>query len=330
MRAWRVHDYGDPSGALQLDDVPDPTPAPGQVSVRVAAAAVNFPDVLLCRGGYQERPDLPFTPGVEVCGVVDAVGESVAQVAVGDRVIALPPPPYGGMAERLVVDQSVVMSIPEGMPDHEAAAFNLTYHTAHVSLHRRARLQEGEVVLVHGGAGGVGSAAIDLAVCAGATVIATAGGAEKTAVCRELGAHHVIDYTDGGFIDAVKQITDGRGADVILDPVGGSVFDDSRRCVAFEGRIVVIGFASGEIPQAPANHVLVKNYAVVGMHHGLYRRKDPALVNEVHEELCRLAEAGAIKPLVRMRFPFEQAADAVQALADRKAIGKVVIDVAQA
>lgn len=211
------------------------------------------------------------------------------------------------------------------MSDEKAASLYLTYSTGHVGLHRRAHLQAGEWLLVHAGAGGVGSAAIQLGKAAGARVIATAGGARKTEICRELGADHVIDYTTEDFVPLVKEITGGHGADVVYDPVGGDVFDKSRRCIAFEGRLLVVGFTSGRLPDAPANHVLVKNYSVVGLHWGLYRKHEPSLFWSVHEELLRLVADGFVDPLVGEVLPLDQAPQALARLADRGTVGKVVL-----
>ncbi|MGY1747855.1 NADPH:quinone oxidoreductase family protein [Modestobacter sp. SYSU DS0511] len=316
MRAWRVHDLGDPAEVLSLDDVEPPVPENGQLLVRVRAAGLNFPDVLMVRGEYQERPPLPFVPGVELCGEV---------VGSGQRVLGSPAGGPGAFAEYALMDAAAAWPVPDAMPDEQAAALHLTYQTGHVGLHRRAHLQAGEWLLVHAGAGGVGSAAIQLGKAAGARVIATAGGPRKTEVCTRLGADHVIDYTDEDVVARVKEITGGHGADVVYDPVGGDVFDASRKCVAFEGRIVVVGFTSGRIPQAPANHALVKNYSVVGLHWGLYRRHDPALIGTVHEELCRLFTAGAISPLVGDVRPLDELPQAMAAIADRATVGKVVL-----
>jgi NADPH2:quinone reductase len=316
MRAWRVHSLGDPSEVMSLDEVDQPTPGPGQVLVKVRAAALNFPDVLMAMGMYQEKPPLPFIPGVELCGEV---------VETGQRVLGAPVPTPGAYAEYALMDARAAFPVPEGMPDEKAAALYLTYQTGYVGLHRRANLQAGEVLLVHAGAGGVGSAAIQLGKAAGATVIATAGGERKVEVCRELGADHAIDYTSEDFVSVVKDVTDGRGADVIYDPVGGDVFDQSRRCIAFEGRLVVVGFTSGRIPEAPANHLLVKNYSVVGLHWGLYRTYDPSIFGTVHEELGRLWAKGDIDPLVSQALPLDQAPEALKALASRSTVGKVVL-----
>jgi NADPH2:quinone reductase len=223
------------------------------------------------------------------------------------------------------MDERTAFPVPEGMPDEKAASLYLTYQTGYVGLHRRAHLQAGEVLLVHAGAGGVGSAAIQLGKAAGATVIATAGGERKVEVCRQLGADHAVDYTSEDFVPVVKDVTNGRGADVVYDPVGGDVFDRSRRCIAFEGRLVVVGFTSGRIPEAPANHVLVKNYSVVGLHWGLYRTYDPAVFGTVHEELGRLWAKGEIDPLVSQALPLTEAPQALKALAERSTVGKVVL-----
>lgn len=322
MRAWQVKALGEPTNALNLEEVDAPSPGSGEVLVEVEAAALNFFDILLCKGEYQERPDLPFTPGAEVSGAVSATGEGT-ELEEGSRVLATPPLPHGGFAEQVSVPETAVYPIPEDMSSEDAAALHIVYQTAYFALHRRARVQEGETVLVHAGAGGVGSAAIQLARAAGARVFATAGGEEKVAVCRDLGAEISIDYRQENFVDVVKEATDGRGADIVFDPVG-DVFDGSRRCVAFEGRIVVIGFAGGRIPEAPANHLLVKNYSVLGLHWGLYGKMMPHLISETHEELVRLYKAGEIKPLVYETVPFEDLPDALVRLGNRETYGKLV------
>lgn len=316
MKAWRVHELGQPADVLRFEDVEVPSPGDGQLLVRVRAAALNFPDLLMIAGKYQERPALPFIPGVELTGEV---------VGSGERVLGAPAAGSGAFAEYALMDAAAAFPVPDQMPDHEAAALFLTYQTGHVGLHRRARLKAGEMVLVHAGAGGVGSAAIQLAKAADAKVIATAGGPEKVAVCLKLGADHAIDYLAGDFVGPVKDLTGGRGADVIYDPVGGDVFDSSRRCIAFEGRIVVVGFTSGRIADAPTNHALVKNYSVLGLHWGLYRTYEAALIREVHAELTRLYAEGAIKPLVSQTLPLDQAVEALAMLGQRATTGKVVL-----
>jgi NADPH2:quinone reductase len=316
MRAWRVHELGDPLKVMSFDEVEQPTPGEGQVLVKVRAAALNFPDVLMAMGTYQEKPPLPYTPGVELCGEI---------VETGQRVIGSPSNGPGAFAEYALMDTANAWPVPDGMTDEKAASLYLTYQTGYVGLHRRANLQPGEWLLVHAGAGGVGTAAIQLGKAAGAKVIATAGGPRKVEVCRDLGADHVIDYTADDFVPIVKEVTGGHGADVIYDPVGGDVFDKSRKCIAFEGRLVVVGFTSGRIPDAPANHLLVKNYSVVGLHWGLYRKHDPAVFGQVHDQLTRLVEQGSIDPLVGEVLPLDQAPQALAKLADRSTVGKVVL-----
>ncbi|WP_236829793.1 NADPH:quinone oxidoreductase family protein [Blastococcus sp. KM273128] len=301
---------------MSLDEVDRPTPGEGQVLVKVRAAALNFPDVLMAMGMYQEKPPLPYTPGVELCGEI---------VETGQRVIGSPAGGPGAFAEYALMDAAAAFPVPDGMTDEKAASLYLTYQTGYVGLHRRAHLQAGETLLVHAGAGGVGTAAIQLGKAAGATVIATAGGARKTEVCKQLGADHVIDYTTEDFVPIVKEVTGGRGADVVYDPVGGDVFDKSRKCIAFEGRIVVVGFTSGRIPEAPANHLLVKNYSVVGLHWGLYRKHDPSVFTDTHEQLVRLVQEGAVDPLVGEVLPLDQAPQALLKLASRDTVGKVVL-----
>lgn len=324
MRAWQVHELGDPKSTLTLEEVEEPEPGPGEVVVEVEAAALNFFDILLCQGKYQERPSLPFTPGAEVAGTVVDIGDGV-ELAPRTRVLATPALPKGGFAERVAVPvDGSVFPIPEEMPAEAAAAMHTVYQTAHVGLHRRANLQEGETVLVHAGAGGVGSAAIQLAAAAGARVISTSGGAEKVEICRKLGAEVSVDYQEENFVDAVKEATEGRGADVIFDPVGGDVFDLSRKCIAFEGRIIVVGFTSGRFADAPTNHILVKNYSVLGLHWGLYNKHIPELITETHDALVRLYEEGKIDPLIFETVPFEDVPQALELLGSRKTYGKLV------
>ena len=316
MRAWRVHELGDPSQVLSLDEVDQPVAGEGQVLVKVRAAALNFPDVLMAMGMYQEKPPLPYIPGVELCGEI---------VGTGQRVIGSPSGGPGAFAEYALMDANNAWPVPDSMSDEKAAALYLTYQTGYVGLHRRANIQAGDWLLVHAGAGGVGTAAIQLGKAAGAKVIATAGGPRKTEVCRELGADHVIDYTAEDFVPIVKEVTGGHGADIVYDPVGGDVFDKSTKCIAFEGRLVVVGFTSGRMPEARANHLLVKNYSVVGLHWGLYRKYEPAIFGRVHDELVKLVESGDVDPLVGESLPLDQAPQALAKLADRSTVGKVVL-----
>lgn len=315
MQAWRVHENGEPGEVMRLDEVDRPEPGPGRLLLRVRAANINFPDALLCRGQYQIRPPLPFTPGVEICGETED----------GRRVIANPALPHGGLAEYVVADEAALLPAPEALDDAEAAALHIGYQTGFFGLHRRAHLQEGETLLVHAAAGGVGSAAVQLGKAAGARVIGVVGGRQKAAVARELGCDLVIDRRTDDIVAAVKEATGGRGADVIYDPVGGDAYAKSAKCVAFEGRIVIVGFASGSVPAPALNHALVKNYSIVGLHWGLYAQKDPASIARCHEQLTRLAAEGAIKPLISERVPLKDAAAAVQRVADGTTTGRVVV-----
>ncbi|KQX30600.1 alcohol dehydrogenase [Streptomyces sp. Root63] len=315
MQAWRVHRNGEPGEVMRLEETDRPTPGDGQVLVEVRAANVNFPDALLCRGQYQVRPPLPFTPGVEVCGTTED----------GRRVLATPALPHGGFADYVVADEAALLPAPDALDDAEAAALHIGYQTGWFGLHRRARLQPGETLLVHAAAGGVGSAAVQLGRAAGAKVIGVVGGPEKAAVARELGCDLVIDRRSEDIVAAVKDATGGRGADVVYDPVGGDAYAKSAKCVAFEGRILVVGFASGVIPTPGLNHALVKNYSVVGLHWGLYNTKDPAAVRACHDELTELAAQGIVKPLVSERVAMAGAAAAVQRVADGSSTGRIVV-----
>ncbi len=324
MQAWRVHELGEPEAVLRLDEVDDPVAGSDEVVVEVAAASLNFPDVLMCRGEYQVQPPLPFTPGAEVSGRVVAIGDGADPGLLGRRVIAIPKFGHGGFTERTVAPVGTVFPIPDTLDDGAASALHITYQTGHVALHRRAHLQPGETLLVHAGAGGVGSAAIQLGLAAGARVIATAGGAEKVKVCEDLGAERVIDYRAGDFVDAVKECTDGRGADVIYDPVGGDTYDRSTKCIAFEGRILVIGFTGGRFADARTNHVLIKNYSVVGVHWGLYNLLMPQLVHDTHAALMALHADGRIAPLISRELPMADVPAALASLATRGTWGKLV------
>jgi NADPH:quinone reductase len=325
MRAWQVHETGEPRDALVAAEVPEPEPGPGQVVVRVGAAPINFPDALLCRGAYQVRPELPFTPGVEVCGEVVGLGDGVEGLALGDRVIGGPVLPHGGFAERAVLDAARALPAPAALDDAAAASLYIGYQTGWFGLHRRAALAAGETLLVHAAAGGVGSAAVQLGKAAGARVIGVVGGPDKAEIARSLGADVVVDRRTEDFVAVVKDVTDGRGADVVYDPVGGDAYARSTKCIAFEGRILVIGFASGDIPAPALNHALIKNYAIVGLHWGLYTERDPAAVRHCHEELTRMTETGAVAPLISERIGLDEVADGVQRVADGATVGRVAV-----
>lgn len=324
MKTWSVTKLADPQEALELIEKPKPEPGPDEVLVKVEAAALNFFDILQCQGKYQEKPPLPFTPGAEIGGIIEAVGEG-ADFKIGQRVLATPLLPNGGLAEWTCVKSEGIFPIPDSLSFSEAAAMFITYQTAYFALHRTARLQTGEVLLVHAGSGGVGSAAIQLGKAAGAIVIATAGSDEKTEICKQLGADQVINYRTEDFVSIVKEATNGKGANVIFDPVGGDTFDRSRKCIAFEGRLLVIGFAGGRIADAPTNHALIKNYSIVGVHFGLFRNLMPKEVMKAHLELMDLFEQGAIKPLIYEELSFERVPDALDLLGDRKTYGKLVV-----
>lgn len=324
MRAWTVEEFGPYREKLQLREQSAPT-ADGATSViRVRAAGVMYADMLNIAGTYQVKAPLPFTPGSEAAGeVITAGGDS--KFKPGDRVMALNL--YGAFAEQMVALDTFSFRIPDGMSYAEAAAFTINYQTAYFAHVHRAQLQPGETLLVHGGAGGVGTAAIQLGKAFGATVIATAGSDDKLEICRQCGADHAINYAKHDFVKHVKEVTSGRGADVIFDPVGGDVFDASTRCIAFEGRLVVIGFASGRIPQLAVNRVLVKNCSVVGLFWGNYQLQRPDMIAEAQDKLYALYAAGKIKPIVYREYGMEQLPDALDAIESRRAYGKVVLTV---
>jgi NADPH2:quinone reductase len=328
IRTVRCHAISDDIGTVTLDQVELPPPAAGEVQVRLRACAVNFPDILMIQGKYQHKPELPFAPGGEASGDVAAVGAGVTQFRPGDPVVV--GIRTGGFADAVNVPVGAVAAKPAGMDYDQAASFQTAYLTAYVALKARGHLEPGETLLVHGATGGVGLAAVDIGKLMGATVIATGGTDEKLAIVKARGADHVINYTLpdgrlGGFRDAVKALTGGRGADVVYDPVGGDVFDESMRCVNWNGRILVIGFTSGRWPSAPVNLVLIKHVSVIGVRAGAYGRRDPVAGARVRRELLDLANGGRISPYVCARFPLERAVDAMRMLVERKVVGKVVV-----
>jgi NADPH:quinone reductase len=322
MRAVLCKELGGPE-KLVIEDVPPPPIRPGTVRIAIRAAGVNFADTLLISGQYQDRPPLPFIPGMEVAGVVSELGAGVSTLKVGDRVLASVG--RGAYAEEVVVEADSAHPIPAAMDFVTAAAFPVAYSTSHGAYAWRGRLRAGESVLVLGASGGVGLTAVEIAKAMGATVIAAAGGAEKLAVAKRAGADHLIDYTREDLRERVKGITAGRGVDVVYDPVGGDAFDQSLRCIAWEGRIIIIGFAAGRIPQIPANLVLVKNIDVIGFFWGSYRRYKPELQAQSFQQLFHWFEAGKLKPHVSHRLPLEQVREALELLKTRKSTGKVVL-----
>jgi NADPH:quinone reductase len=331
VAAWRVATLGRPGDVLRREDIEPPAPGPGQVLVRVAACALGFPDVLMCQAAYQLKPDLPFTPGAEICGDVVAVGPGArlpAGVEIGSRVVAITTSLIGGLAELALVDQEMVFAAPEGLPAPEAAAFIGSYLTAWLGLVRRARLQSGETVLVSAAAGGTGSAAVQLAAALGARVIGIAGGQRKVAAVRGLGAAYVVDRETEDVVAAVQAIAGRAGVDVGFDPVGGATWGSMTRCVAQEGRLVVIGFAGGEIQSQALNHPLVKNYSILGVNSGAYVAGHPDVVAEGLADLAGLVAAGRLSPFVGELVPMSEAARALQDLADGHSVGRYVVDVA--
>lgn len=324
MRAWRLAELGDPWDALSLTEIEQPEPGPGQVRVEIEAADLNFADVLQCQGVYQVRAPTPFTPGMGGAGRVVACGPGV-ELAPGQRLVGPTVIGQGAFAEAALMEVEACTPIPDGVDGSTAAAMHVTYGTAWFALHRRGQLQPGETVLVLAAAGGVGSAAVQLAKAHGCWVLAAAGGAEKAEACRALGADEVIDYDGDDLYQRVMELTGGRGADVIYDPVGGDYFDVARRLVAWEGRLLVVGFASGRIPDAPANHVLVKNYSVVGVHMGGYRVADPTPFEQCYQELHQLLLDGRVEPWIGATTDLAGLPEALRDLAERRTRGRVVM-----
>ncbi len=326
MRAWQVTSLGEPSDVMALADVPAPAATAGHVGVRVLATALNFPDVLMARGLYQVRPDVPFVPGVEVCGeVVDVGPDGSAGFAVGDRVVGTTAVPHGGLAAQCLMPVGGTFAAPPSLGDAEASALTIGYQTAYVGLVRRAALQPGETVVVHAAAGGVGTAAVQVAKALGARVVAVVGSAAKAAVATSCGADVVVDRSEGDLTTLLKDAVGRGGADVVFDPVGGASYEASTKVVAFEGRIVVVGFTSGTIPAPALSHALVKNYSVLGLHWGLYLQRDPAVARSAHEQLCAWADTGAIAPVVSQVVPFEEAPAALGRLAAGTSTGRIVV-----
>ena len=322
MRALVCHEITDDLSGVAVTQKPVPQPGPGEVRLRVEAASVNFPDILICQGKYQLKLEPPFTPGMDMAGTVDAVGEDVDNVKPGDAVAG--GARFGGFAEYALAPAASLRSKPDAMGFAEAAAYPAAYLTAYVSLVRRAALEPGETLLVHGASGGVGLAAVDVGKLLGATVIATGGSDEKLAKVKAYGADHVINVA-GGFREKVKELTGGRGADVIFDPVGGDVFDESTRCIAFNGRLLVIGFTSGRIASINTNIPLIKGFSVVGVRAGEYGRQFPEKGRENVEAIWDWAREGRTRPHIHAELPLERVLDGYRMLQDREVVGKVII-----
>ncbi|MFC3067664.1 NADPH:quinone oxidoreductase family protein [Phenylobacterium soli] len=322
MRALVVEELAPEYAGCRLKDIPVPEPGPGEVRIKVHAAAVNFPDLMQTRGEHQHKPPVPFTPGMELAGEVDALGAGVTQFKVGDPVAG---GGRGGMAEYAVLPAAGLRRKPDGLSFSQAAGYPVAYLTAYVALVRCAQVQAGEWVLVHGAAGGVGLAAVDLAKVLGAKVIAASASDEKLAILQKEYAPDAIVNVTGGFRERVKEITGGRGADVIYDPVGGDVFDESIRCIAFGGRILSIGFTSGRLPVLPVNIALIKGFSVMGVRAGEYGRQFPEKGRENNEAIWKLAEEGKVRPRVDKEYPLSEWRAAFDSLADRKVVGKTIV-----
>jgi len=322
MRAVVVDRWMEPR-ELAVREVPEPQPRPGTLLVEVHAAGCNFFDILMVQGRYQVKPAFPFVPGAEIAGVVRAVGAGVTGFAQGDAVLASAG--LGGFAELALAPAGSAWHLPEGMSFEAGAALPIIYPTSYAGLVFRADLQPGEDLLVHAAAGGVGIAAVQIGRALGARVIATAGGPEKLAIAAREGAHELIDYEREDFVARVLELTGGKGADVIYDSVGGDVFERSLKCIAWNGRLLVIGFASGKIPSVAANRILLKNIAVTGLHWGAHAAREPAKIPRTFEALFELHRKGAIRPVIFDRFPLERVPEALEALGSRRTYGKVIV-----
>ncbi len=323
MRSWQINELGDPWELLELTEVDAPEPGPGQVAIDIESVGVAFPNVLQAQGKYQVKIEPPFSPATEIAGTVAALGEGVTEFAIGDRVMTMD---GATISERAVSKADRVFRIPGSLTASQSTALLVNYTTTWFALHDRAQLQAGETVLITAAAGGVGTAAIDLAKAAGATVIAVAGGPEKVALCKELGADVAIDYrATPDFVDAVREAS-GGGVDVCYEVVGGDTFQHARRCMAWDGRLLIIGFAGGTIPDSPMNHALLKNYSIVGVHWGASIGRDPSSLVRQQQELAALAEADKISPHVHTPYAFDNARQAFNDLAHRKTTGKVALE----
>ena len=317
-------EYGPPE-SLVVEDVPSPTPGPGDVIISAKAASVNFPDVLIIQNKYQVKPPLPFSPGSEVAGVVKAIGDGVDNVKSGDKVMAVTT--YGAFAEEVKTPATRLVPIPDGMDYPTAAAFLLTYGTSEHALRDRGQLKAGETLLVLGAAGGVGIAAIEIGKALGARVIACASTEDKLAVCREHGADATINYASEDLRERITDLTAGKGVDVVYDAVGGSYTEPALRSLAWRGRLLVVGFAAGEIPRIPLNLALLKGCSIVGVFWGDFARREPKLFAESVRRLGEWYREGKLKPHISATFPLDQAAEALKLMAARKVKGKVVLTV---
>lgn len=323
MRALVCHTLSEDFSGVDIRDVKMPVPGPGEVLIKVRATSINFPDLLLCQGKYQLKLDPPFTPGMDLAGTISAIGEGVSTFAIGDEVCG--GARFGGFAEYAIGNAEGLQRKPENLSFEEAASYSAAYLTAYVALVRRGQLQAGETLLVHGASGGVGMAAVDVGKLLGATVIATGGNDEKLEQVKAYGADHVINTRDG-FREQIKALTGGRGADVIFDPVGGDIFDESVRCIAFNGRLLVIGFTSGRIASVSTNMPLIKGFSVVGVRAGEYGRQFPERGHENVEQIWKWARDSKTRPFVHATLPLDQTIDGFRLLQNRKVTGKLIIN----
>lgn len=322
MKALVCRAYGPPD-TLVYEELPSPPLGDDQIRIRVHACGVNFPDTLIIEGKYQFKPEPPFAPGGEVAGVIDEVGPAVTGFSIGDRVIAVTG--WGGYAEEVVVDAERVLALPPSMDFETGASFGMTYGTSMHALMQRGQLQAGETLLVLGASGGVGLAAVEIGKLLGARVIAAAGSAEKLEVARAHGADELINYREESLKERVKELTGGRGADVIYDAVGGDAFDEALRCINWNGRLLVVGFASGRIPTPPANLTLLKGCAIIGVFWGRFRKEEPDVNQRNFETLFQWHRDGRLRPRISHRLPLAQGAQAMHVLINREAMGKVVL-----
>lgn len=324
MKAILCKEYG-PADTLVIEDVPSPEVKGRGVKVRVKAAGLNFPDTLIIENKYQLKPNLPFSPGGEMAGEVIEVGEKVSRFKPGDRVAGLTG--YGSFAEEVVVPEQNLLPVPDGMSDEKAAAFTMVYGTSYYALKQRGNLQPGESLLVLGASGGVGLATVELGKAMGARVIAAASSDEKLAVAKAAGADELINYTEQPLKDTVKNLTKGKGVDVIYDPVGGDFTEQALRAMGWNGRHLIIGFAAGDIPKVPANLTLLKGCSVVGVFWGSFTQREPEASAQNMMELMKLYSEGKIDPKISEVFEFEDYAKALGALTERRATGKVVLKI---
>ncbi len=322
MRAWQIDDTGNPLDVMVLRDLPDPSAGEDQVVIEIEAAGIGFPDMLQVQGGYQVKPPLPFTPGNEMVGVITEVGAGVDGWSVGDRVGALD---GGGLATHTTLRASSLLPVPDHLSSAEAVAMLVNHGTTLFALENRASIQPGETLLVTAAAGGAGSSAVQLGKALGARVIGLAGGPEKVSMVYDLGADVALDYREIDIVPTIRDITENRGVDVCYEAVGGDVFDQVRRCMAWDGRLLVIGFTSGRIPDVPANHVLLKNYSVVGVHWGASIIRDPEAMRRGWDRLVQLTADGQLVPPVTATRPLDEAAQALDDIGNRLTTGKVVV-----